>query len=228
MLSMVRPSLSHVHRAPRGYSLIELLAVIAILSALAGLTMGSLSPIRANALTVAGNRMADLLASARQNSISRQAFTAVVIKSAGLARYSAYSLFELARNDDGTFGAWKSVAPWRLLPEGIRFDPTQSPDNFVTIANSLIKVADSDLPSAFPFRGTSLDLTSTSEVRAQIFQPDGTLVGGKFLRLRLVEAAEDLRGSGITYTGRQIAGQPANYYDIVILRDTGQAKVERL
>ena len=90
------------------------------------------------------------------------------------------------------------------------------------------RYAGSDLPSAFSFRGTSLDLTSTSEVRAQIFQPDGTLAGEKFLRLRLVEAAEDLAGSGITYTGRQIAGQPANYYDIVILRDTGQAKVERL
>jgi hypothetical protein len=116
------------------------------------------------------------------------------------------------------------------LPDGVRFDPNEFPENnnFVTIANSRVGTAGQNLPVAFPFRGASLDLTSTSEVRAQIFQPDGTLSGQKFLRLRLVEAAEDVGGSGITYIGRQVAGQPANYYDIVILRETGQAKVERL
>jgi prepilin-type N-terminal cleavage/methylation domain-containing protein len=212
----------------RGYSLIELLAVIAILSALAGLTVGSLSPVKAHKLSVAGNQIADLLASARQNSISRNALTAVVIKSGGLARYSAYCLFELARNEDGAYGAWKPVAPWRLLPEGIRFDPSPSPDNFVTIANSRTGTAGQSLPTAFPFRGTPLDLTSASDVRVQIFQADGTLVAGEPLRLRLVEASEDLAGEGITYTGRKIADKPANYYEIIVLRDTGQAKVERL
>ena len=120
---MANPPSPRLHPAPRGYSLIELLAVMAILSALAGLTVGSLSPVKANALTAGGNQITDLLVSARQNSISRHAFTAVVIKSAGDARYSAHCLFELTRNDDGNFAAWKMLAPWRLLPEGVRFDP---------------------------------------------------------------------------------------------------------
>ena len=96
---------------------------MAIISALAGLTVGSLSPVKANALTAGGNQIADLLTSARQNSLARHAFTAVVIKTTGQARYSAFCLFELTRNDDGTFSQWKMAAPWRLLPEGIRFDP---------------------------------------------------------------------------------------------------------
>ena len=119
----------------RAYSLIELLAVMAILSALAGLTVGSLSPVKANALTAGGNQVADLLTAARQNSLARHAFTAVIIKTAGDARYSAFCLFELTRNDDGTFSDWKMAAPWRLLPEGIRFDPWRQSDsdsNFVT------------------------------------------------------------------------------------------------
>ena len=91
---------------------------MAILSALAGLTVGSLSPVKANALTAGGNQITDLLTSARQNSISRHAFTAVVIKSAGNARYSAYCLFELTRNDDGDFATWKMLAPWRLCRRG--------------------------------------------------------------------------------------------------------------
>ena len=47
------------------------------------------------------------------------------------------------------------------------------------------------------------------------------------MRLRLVEAGEDT-GSGLIYTGQQSSGQPANYYDIVVIGETGQPKVERL
>jgi hypothetical protein len=198
---------------------------MAIMSALAGLTVGSLSPVKANALTSGGNRITDLLASARQNSISRHAFTAVVIKSAGDARYSAYCLFELTRNDDGAFAAWKTLAPWRSLPEGVRFDPApvKAPAlNFLDMSKPLPL----PLAIAVQFRGKAVDLAS--DVAYQIFAPDGTLTRGEPVRLRLVEAAENLAGPGIIYTGRKVADKPANYYDIVILRETGQAKVERL
>jgi prepilin-type N-terminal cleavage/methylation domain-containing protein len=216
------------HAATRGYSLIELLAVVAILSALAGLTVGSLSPVKANALTAAGNQAADLLASARQNSISRHAFTAVVVKSTGTMRFSAHCLLELTRNDNGTFSAWKMVAPWRSLPDGVKFDPgvfTGFAANFIYANGTDIPPTPLSLPTTVQFRGQNVDMTN--HVAYQVFAPDGTLTKEAPLRLRLVEAAEDT-GNGIIYTGRQSAGQPANYYDIVILRETGRAKVERL
>ena len=150
------PSRSRLHAARRGYSLIELLAVMAILSALAGLTVGSLSPVRANALTAGGNQIADLLASARQNSISRHAFTAVVIKSTGDARYSACCLFELTRNDNGAFGAWTMLAPWRSLPEGVRFDPDApvvAP--VVNFLSNPKPSSPSSLPGTIQFQGTA-------------------------------------------------------------------------
>jgi prepilin-type N-terminal cleavage/methylation domain-containing protein len=225
---MAFPSPPQLREASRGYSLIELLAVVAILSALAGLTMGSLSPVKANALTAGGNKVADLLASARQNSISRHSFTAVVIKSVGDSRYSAHCLFELARTDSGAFAAWKMIAPWRSLPDGVRFDPgvfTGSATNFVYSNPSGSPPSPSPLPSTVQFRGQTVNITN--DVVYQIFGPDGTLTRGAPVRLRLVEAGEDT-GSGIIYTGQKTAGQPANYYDIVILRETGQAKVERL
>jgi prepilin-type N-terminal cleavage/methylation domain-containing protein len=225
---MFPASPSRVRAAPRGYSLIELLAVVAILSALAGLTMGSLSPVKANALTAGGNQVADLLASARQNSISHHSFTAVVVKSAGERRFSAHCLFELTRTDSGAFAAWKMVGPWRLLPDGVKFDPgifTGSTSNFIYLNPSDSPPSPSSLPSTVQFRGQAVD--TTNDVAYQIFGPDGTLTKGAPLRLRLVEAGEDT-GNGIIYTGRKTAGQPANYYDIVILRETGQAKVERL
>lgn len=200
---------------------------MAILSALAGLTVGSLSPVKANALTAGGNQIADLLTSARQNSLSRHAFTAVVIKSRDDARYSAFCLFELTRNDDGTFSTWKMAGPWRLLPEGIRFDPgtlTGPAPNFVDMS------LPPSTPSALPpiqFRGSAL--TVSTDFAYQVFAPDGTLTKGAPVRLRLVEGADDTSSpSGIIKTGQQSAGQPLNYYDIVVVRETGQVKVERL
>ena len=227
---MAIPPSPRLHAASRAYSLIELLAVMAILSALTGLTVGSLSPVKANALTAGGNQIADLLASARQNSISQHAFTAVVIKSGGDARYSAHCLFELKRDDDGDFVAWRMLAPWRLLPEGVRFDPSApivSPAaNFLSMSPAPPS-SPSALPSSVQFRGNTVDLTN--DVAYQIFGPDGTLTKAAPVRLRLVEAAENFGGAGIIYTGQKTpAGPPANYYDIVILRETGQARVERL
>jgi prepilin-type N-terminal cleavage/methylation domain-containing protein len=218
------PASLTVHR--QAYSLIELLAVMAIISALAGLTVGSLSPAKANALTAGGNQIADLLTSARQNSLARHAFTAVIIKTTGQARYSAFCLFELTRNDDGTFSEWKMAAPWRLLPEGICFHRETS--DFLLPANSVTSVQGTDLPTTgVNFRGAPVDLTSKTDFGVQIFDPTGALIGGKVLRLRLVEGAED-SGSGIVYTGQKNGTEPANYYDIVVIRETGQTKVERL
>jgi prepilin-type N-terminal cleavage/methylation domain-containing protein len=222
---MRMPPLSRVTAHRRAYSLIELLAVMAIISALAGLTVGSLSPVKANALTAGGNQIAELFTAARQNSLARHAFTAVIIKTAGDARYSAFCLFELTRNDDGTFSNWKMAAPWRLLPDGIRFDPD------LTVTTPTLNFADSGnnpaLPVALPsvpFRGQAVNLSS--QAAFQIFAPDGTLTKGAPMRLRLLEGVED-SGSGIMYTGQRNGADPANYYDIVLLRETGQAKVER-
>jgi hypothetical protein len=151
-----------------------------------------------------------------------------MIKSTGDARYSASCLFELTRRDDGTFSEWKMAAPWRFLPDGVRFDPaatavTAPVVNFVGAGNN------PGLPVPFPtsvqFRGQAVNLSAGFAY--QVFAPDGTLTKGAPVQLRLVEGADDT-GSGIIYTGQMRAGQPANCYDIVLLRETGVAKVERL
>jgi hypothetical protein len=112
-----------------------------------------------------------------------------------------------------------------LLPEGIRFNPgtlNGPAANFVDMITP--PSIPSALPATVPFRGSNVSLNS--DAAYQVFAPDGTLTKQAPVRLRLVEGTGD-SGSGIIYTGQQSAGQPLNYYDIIVVRETGQAKVER-
>jgi prepilin-type N-terminal cleavage/methylation domain-containing protein len=191
----------------RAFSLVEMLTVLAIMSILTVLTMSSVSSLRSTALTASGNQMVDVLAMARQNSISRNSDTAIVIKSEGVGAYRAYCLLEATRQDDGSLGTWTTLTPWRYLGQGVVFESGQSGDTFTTTLPSLPK----SLPTSFPFQGQSIDLTSTTVY--QCYQPDGTLLGGQNppIRLRLTE----------------VAGPQANYYDLVFVSNTGVTKIER-
>ncbi len=221
----LRQHKSRLPIARDGFSLVELLMVMAIISMLTALTVGSVKAISGHALTSAGNQFVDLAALARQNSVSKGAYSAVVIKTLKNGAFSAYCVMELSRQDDGTFGSWKPITPWRTLPQGVVFAKDGLPNTapgFLDASGSTPKA----LPSGVAFQGQPVDFSAETVV--QVYQPDGTLSAGQPLRLRLVEGVVNASNSGITYTHALGGGQPANYYDIFFLRDTGQTKVERL
>src|ERR1700690_1784396 len=90
----------------QAFSLVEMLMVLAIMSALAVFTMSSVSSLRSTALSSSGNHMVDVFAMARQNSISKNDYTAIVILAQGASAYRAYCLMEWVRPDDGSLGQW--------------------------------------------------------------------------------------------------------------------------
>ncbi len=195
----------------QGFSLLEVLIVLAIMSVLTALLMSSVSSLRSVSLSSAGNQMVDVLAMARQNSISKNVYTAIVIKSQGAGAYSSYSLLELARQDDGSLGSWTAITPWHDLAQGVVFESGQSNDTFVSGAASLPK----PLPAAFPYKGQQIDLTSSTI--AQYYLPDGTLSTQPALPARLV----------LRLTTTHASATPGDYYDLVFVGNTGGAKIER-
>lgn len=209
----------------QAFSLVELLTVLAIMSILTVLMVSSVSSLRSTSLASSGNQTVDVFAMARQNSISKNAYTAVVIKAHGVGAYSAYCLLQLTRQDDGTLGAWAAISPWRYLDQGVVFESDQANDTFITTSSSasLPKA----LPTQFPFQGQQIDLTSTTVY--QCYQPDGTLVGGQNppLRLRLIEGGVDPGSGAFTYHGATVSGQRVSYYDLVFVSATGVTKIER-
>ena len=198
----------------------ELLAVMAIVSLLLGMGVSAMNVWRSEALTASGNRIADLAAMARQNSLAKGTSTAIVIKAADEFAYAAVCVMELARSDDGSTGTWKPLMPWTFLREGLIFSP-EGTDNFLIQGGGL----PGDFPAQIPLRGKTVD---SSSLVVQVYRPDGTLSAGQVLRLRLIEGVAGGTAGTVTPTRPSADGRPANFYDIVFLRDTGQIKVERL
>ncbi len=200
-----------------GFSLVEMLVVLTIMGILSALTVSSIASLRSTALSSAGNQLVDVFAMARQNSISKNCFTAVIIRTQGTGACAAYSLVQSSRDETtGVFGAWTEVTPWRYLPNGIVFENSSTNgDTFMTVATAL----PGTLPTSANLQGAQIAFGTAGNV-VQCYQPDGTLVGGQALKLRLIEGTSDNSGN--------IVSVGSNYYDLYFIANTGTTKIGRL
>lgn len=209
-----------------GYSLVELLAVMAIMVMLAGLTAVSVSTVKPTALSAAGNETVAALANARQNSLSKCLSTALVFIKTGPGRYSAHALFEAHQLPDGAL-RWDQITAWKTLPQGIRFDPGY-PAEPATVNDPAPFWTGAPLPDGFPttinYQGRTIDTLSGAAIH--VFTPNGMLSSGKLTALRLVEGLEGASDS-VEYTHKKSDGSLANWYEILVLRDSGEPKVFR-
>ena len=198
------------------FSLVEMLVVMAVMSILVVMSYSAVSSFRSTVLSTSGNQLADYATMARQNSIAKNAYTAIVIKTSGTSACSAYCLLQLVRNDDGTFGTWTQLTPWKYLPGATIFETGTSNDTFM--AGASLQASFPPIAGVLNFQGAPF-AGSTSY---QIYQPDGTLMGGQPLRLRLVHGTADSVNVPAVTT---VIG--ANYYDLVFVANSGVVQIER-
>jgi len=204
----------------------ELRSVIAIMSIVVGIMVSSMSFSHSVSLTANGNTIADTVDQARQNSISQDAFTAIVVQTSGTGSYTYYCLMGLKRDPaTGSFAnsTWQQLTAWRHLDNGVVFDPSASVSgsaNFLGASSSLMGAQASLL-----YQGQPVDLTHS--VIFQVFRPDGTMTLAQPLRLRLVRGTWNSSQAAVSYQGSSTGNGPANYYDVLVLQDTGRTKVVR-
>jgi prepilin-type N-terminal cleavage/methylation domain-containing protein len=222
-------------RAPhphlRGFSLLELLVVLTIMGLLASLGVLALKPLTSSQnLNSAGDKVAGLLAFAREEAIAKNTMTAVVLVTSptqSTASYRTFSVWELALPATGgapTSANWFQATKWQSLPFGTTLDSgSPSSNNFAT--SMTVTPA---LPATITYLGTPLSTTG-SAVAVQYFLPSGQLdwSSSNNLTIQLVEGYYNGTSTVYTHVSPTNSTLPADYIQYVLIPATGEAKVVR-
>lgn len=210
------------------FTLMELLVVMAILAILMTASAVAISGFaKATRLTSAGQQLSTCANVARQNSMSRNAMTALVILDdpAQPNNRRAFTLLELVPPADGSQPReWKQISPWQTLPTGI----------FVAFSEELSHSLDlpfASYPSARPNPDFPILQYQGQEVRSfryVSFLPLGGLRQSKSAIVRVAEGYLDAaHGGQLVYTHPNPQGEPANYFDLSLLAATGRTRIDR-
>jgi len=100
-----------------GFSLVELLAVVAVISILA--TLGVRALTGGSVLLTSGIALSDFALIARNEAISRNSLSVLVFKNSGSEAFRAYCILTLQRPLDGSqpnSSNWVQGTPWKTLP----------------------------------------------------------------------------------------------------------------
>jgi len=211
-----------------GFSLLELLTVIAIISILTGVSAISLRGISGGShLLTGGAQIANFLESAREMAILKKAPVAVALlangEDVGGRVFTALEYLPDANQ-------WARVSKWESLPNGVlaymtnndacnAFSPTNSPTLSVPLP-PLTKGTNTYSPQNASGYGYIVFLPNGS-----LYQ-DASLSSAQPSVFRLVEGVST--SSGAQYTGAKGADdKPVNYFEIVINECTGRVKTVR-
>lgn len=185
--------------ANRGFSLIELLTVVAIMSVVMGLSaqaiMGS---FRSSGITSAGNQIVDMVAVARQIATSKNVLTAVVFA----PEIQDVKGRALRMMEYGPDRSWREIGGWTVLPESA----------YATNFSAQASPAAAAMPQ-MTFRGKTF-----APDNALIFYPDGRLHQATTPKVKVRVVGSQDAGA---------ANSAANYYDIVLNRDNSAYQVFR-
>ncbi|MBC8002241.1 MAG: FAD-dependent oxidoreductase, partial [Opitutaceae bacterium] len=208
------PELCGDLKAGKAFTLVELLVVVAIMGMLATLITPAFNHFgKASLLDTEGNRVANLIYLAGQNSVSKNAMTALIAASPDASgAYRALTLFEYVPEASD----WKQFWKWETLKDGIVFDPTC----FATFTDS--STQPQPVFPAIRYGGTLV-----GAYKYLIVLPNRSLLQDTSAQIKL---AEGFFSSGVgvpIYTRRAQDGTPANYYNVTVLSATGRPKIDR-
>jgi len=212
----------HPAFAKRGavaFTLVELMVVMGIIVILMSLLAPAFIGIgKGSSLKAAGNNISYLAMVGRQNSLAKNAMTALVIigNSGTGGDYRAYGLFEIEPRGDGTSPLstdWSQIGKWEQLPDGVAMDTCSFDAQSVAITPAL--------PPLY-YEGALV-----SQYQYAVFLSNGSLLSSTISQLRLVPGFRPSGSQNVVYTEKMIAGSPADYYSITILNANGRVKIEQ-
>jgi prepilin-type N-terminal cleavage/methylation domain-containing protein len=216
-------------RLAGGFTLIEMLAVLAIVSVVTALATFGLSGSKSSAqLGGSCNQVANLVELAKQTAVSKNEMTALVVITdpAVSSRNQVLVIYELQAPTDGTAPTaanWKQVTSFAKLQSGVVVDPSSST---FTFNNSTDSSSTTGVPSP-PFPAISYDGQTVGSFKYVVFTAGGSLLSGTSATIRISPGVFPAGSGNVVYTGGVNNGVPLNYYNITILAATGNIKIDR-
>lgn len=200
----------------RAFSILELLTVIALIAILTTLVAPSFSNLgRANLLSTSGNKVVNLINYAGQNSLAKNAMTALIALAPDSGKnYTVFTLMEYAPNS----GEWKQLSGWETLRDGIVVDQINFSDYS---SQDPATKPQPDLP-AIKYQGRTY-----SDYKYLVFLPNRSLLQNTSAQIRFAEGSFAPGAEAPTYSRRGSDGSPANYYAVTVLGATGRPKIDR-
>ena len=214
-------------KSSTAFTLIEMLAVVGILSIVLALAVPAFQNLgQASALSSAGNTTANLVSAARQNSVSRNVLTALVVLT---GTGTEADLRTLGLFERGVSSPWQQVGTWETLPTGIVVDPVDRVNcSFIEYSPVRPTLTDLDGSAAVRFAGEPVE---SSALAYRVFLPTGSLSNAERpAQLRLVEGTIEGPPAArtIRYARRSNSSKgPSNFYDVAIIGATGAPKINR-
>jgi len=208
-----------------GFTLVEFLVVIAIVGTMMGLATLSLKGVSSGvALSGEGNRISTLITLARQNAMSKNTPTALVLSTDPSldVRLRAMSIWEATPRNDGSLPVaadWKQISKWETLKTGVVFAPPSGTQM------DLPTVSSNPPFPALTFEGQSI---AADGFVCKIFLPAGGLLTALPGIVTLAEGVVPAGATSPVYTNTNADGTPANTYTITVVAATGHMVVERL
>lgn len=161
------------------------------------------------ALTISGNKIARMLKAARENAVSKQALTALIV----LAEHGSegkFRIFTIAEREEN--GTWRQITNWEPLASGVTLEV--DPRHCTLLDQSL------PLPGythdELAYRDRPL---SAEQFASLVFHPDGGLGSShSTAQIRLVEGPSKATPGDYTFT----RSEPTTlFYDIAVAGATG-------
>lgn len=208
-----------------GFTLLELLAVMAVIALLVGLTVPAMSGLgKAGNLSSGARMVSNMLASARTEAITRRAVTRMAIATdwPGDAAAANYRKMSIWLHEPAAVEPWKQIAPWVQLPESVAFEPA-SP-GYVTSGD----------PAGYLLAGTQNSFTATIRGRMVTmkfveFVPSGAarLPQATGSDVWLALAPGHIVDQSMAYAMATSSGSPVNWAKISANTLTGRLRVSQ-